>query len=116
MADIESVLVFMSQRADELDARGGEPGSAAQDLAERLGQAKITLERISSIMETKIIVNPPKAPGGKVGVSKLGWLKYEKKLRTLLEELRHARHNMHSLVSTHTGCEPPRSPPSVLQN
>ncbi|KAK0708501.1 hypothetical protein B0H67DRAFT_686560 [Lasiosphaeris hirsuta] len=58
---------------------------------------KPTLEDTSSTMATKILTAPFNVPTDSVQISKTGWLRYQKKVKALLNQLRDARHHIHSL-------------------
>ena len=102
VSDIRAVLVYMSDAAAEFDALGSSPDSPAQRMILLLEKAKITLDDITTIVTTKILVVPSKLPDGRAEVSKTGWFRYQRKVQTLLEELRRTRKHIHYLISTHT--------------
>ncbi|KAK3377231.1 hypothetical protein B0T24DRAFT_237089 [Lasiosphaeria ovina] len=99
VSDVQAVLVFTLDAVAEFEAQGNSPKN---EILRLLGQTKATLEEISRIMTTKILVAPSKAPTDPVQISKTGWLRYGKKVRALLKQLHETRQNIDSLVSAHT--------------
>jgi len=99
VSDIHAVLLLVADAADELEARGG---SAVQQLNQLIKRAEQDLEAIIEPLTKRIIIESQDGHHESPDISKIGWLKYDSKIKTMMVQLRETRENITAVLSAHT--------------